>query len=131
MSSRVSLCFDEPLTPTLSRRERAIEQRDLAVHLLRWVDCTPVTLRPYFLGSLNRVPEHFEISPGEGGAEAPGEGRDLFRGSLVGRRPSANRTTMDYRLSTNGRMRRYTGKCPMALSQPPSTSPITTATTST
>ena len=28
-------CFDEPLTPTLSPRERAIERRDLSVHLLR------------------------------------------------------------------------------------------------
>src|SRR6266446_5263809 len=38
------VCFDEPLTPTLSRRERAIERRDFSGHLLRWVDDS--SLRP-------------------------------------------------------------------------------------
>jgi len=30
---------DEPLTPTLSRRERAFEPRDMSEHVLRLVDC--------------------------------------------------------------------------------------------
>src|SRR5258708_37499577 len=55
-------CFDGPLTPSLSRRERAIERSDLSVHLLRRVDgvlaanslCLPPLSRVECLSILRR-----------------------------------------------------------------------------
>src|SRR5229473_6291945 len=48
-----------------------------------WVDCTSVTLRPYFLGSLNECLSVLRRSHRERVARSAGEGRDLLRGSLA------------------------------------------------